>query len=381
MIPADIGDYRELARRRLPRFLFDYIDGGSVSEATLKANTSDFARVKLRQRVLRDVSEVKLSTSFFGQAASMPVALAPVGLSGLYARRGEAQAARAAAKAGVPFSLSSLGVCSMEEVSAATGEPIWFQLYVIKDRGFNRAMIERAKASGASALLFTVDLPVAGSRYADIRSGLANPHAWTARFERWKALASRPGWVWDVGVNGRPHDLGNVAEAVGPGASTFAFWDWVGRNFDASITWKDIDFIRETWDGPLVIKGVLDPEDARTAVSAGAEGIVVSNHGGRQLDGCSSSIAALPRIAEAVGGKTTVLLDGGVRSGLDVVRAVASGAKGVLIGRAWAYALAARGGAGVSTMLETFRKEISTTLKLIGQPDIGKVGRDDLDLS
>jgi L-lactate dehydrogenase (cytochrome) len=381
MIPADIGDYRELARRRLPRFLFDYIDGGSVSEATLRANTSDFAKVKLRQRVLRDVSEVKLSTTLFGQAASMPVALAPVGLSGLYARRGEAQAARAAVKAGVPFSLSSLGVCSMEEVSAACGQPIWFQLYVIKDRGFNRAMIERAKACGASALLFTVDLPVSGSRYADIRSGLANPHAWAARLERWKALASRPGWVWDVGINGRPHDLGNVAEAVGRGASTFAFWDWVGKNFDASITWKDIDFIRESWDGPLVIKGVLDVEDAKTAVSIGAEGIVVSNHGGRQLDGASSSIAALPRIAQAVGDQTTVLLDGGVRSGLDVVRAVASGAKGVLIGRAWAYALAARGGDGVSAVLETFRKEITTTLKLIGQPDIGKVGPDDLDRS
>jgi L-lactate dehydrogenase (cytochrome) len=378
VIPGEIADYRELARRRLPRFLFEYIDGGAGAQTTLRHNVSDFEQVKLRQRVMRDVSKLDLSTTLFGQPLSMPVALAPVGLSGLYARRGECQAAKAAERAGIRMSLSTLSLCGVEEVSRATGDPIWFQLYMIKDRGFMRDMLARARESGCSVLLFTVDLPVAGARWADARTGLANGHLPAAQFERMKAMAARPGWLWNVGLMGQPHDFGNVAPAMGKGGVR-EFWRWVGASFDTTVTWKDMDWVREHWDRPMVIKGVLDPEDARASVAAGADGIVVSNHGGRQLDGVSSTIAALPKIADAVGDKTTVLLDGGVRCGTDVVRALALGAKGVLIGRPWAYALAARGGAGVSAMLEQFRKEIGITLALAGVPDVKMLGRDALD--
>ncbi len=380
MIPADVNDYRELARRRLPGFLFGYIDGGSYAETTLRANVEDFRAIRLKQRVLREVSKIKLSTTLFGQACSMPLALGPVGLSGLYARRGEAQAAKAAAEAGVPCSLGTLGRCSIEEVAAAAKQPFWFQLYMIKDRGFTVELLARAKAAGCSNLLFTVDLPLPGARYGDVRTGLADARTGAAKWERAKALATHPEWLWDVGLNGGPHTLGSIAAALDKGADLFAFWAWVGKNFDPSITWKDIDFIRERWDGPLVIKGVLDVEDAKSAVKIGAQGIVVSNHGGRQLDGVSSTISALPRIAKAVGGKTTVMLDGGVRSGLDVVRALALGADGVLIGRAWAYALAARGGAGVSAVLELFRKEMFAAMSLGGVTDVADLGADDLDL-
>jgi L-lactate dehydrogenase (cytochrome) len=379
LIPGEIADYRALARRKLPRFLFEYIDGGAGAQTTLRHNVSDFEKVKLRQRVMRDVSKLDLSTTLFGQPLSMPVALAPVGLSGLYGRRGECQAAKAAEEAGIRMSLSTLSLCGVEEVARASATPIWFQLYMIKDRGFMREMLARAREAGCSLLLFTVDLPVAGARWADARTGLANGHTAPAQWERMKAMAARPGWLWDVGLMGRPHDFGNVAPAMGKGGVR-EFWRWVGGSFDTTVTWKDMDFVREHWDRPMVIKGVLDSDDARASVSAGAEGIVVSNHGGRQLDGVSSTIGALPRIADAVGDKTTILLDGGVRCGTDVVRALALGAKGVLIGRPWAYALAARGGAGVSAMLEQFRKEIGITLALAGVPDVKALGRDALDL-
>jgi L-lactate dehydrogenase (cytochrome) len=380
MIPGEIADYRELARRRLPRFLFEYIDGGAGPQTTLRRNVEDFHSIRLRQRVMRDVSKLKLSTTLFGQELSMPVALAPVGLSGLYARRGECQAAKAAEKAGIRMSLSTLSLCGVEEVAAATSSPIWFQLYMIKDRGFMQELLTRARDAKCGALLFTVDLPVAGARWADARTGLSNGHTLPAQIERMKAMVARPGWLWDVGLMGRPHDFGNVAPAMKDGGGVREFWRWVGASFDTTVTWKDIDWVRQHWDGPLVIKGVLDPEDARFAVKAGADGVVVSNHGGRQLDGVSSTIAALPRIADAVKGETTILLDGGVRCGQDVVTALASGAQGVLIGRAWAYALAARGGAGVSAMLEQFRKEIAITLALTGVPDVTDLDRSALDL-
>lgn len=379
MIPADVSDYRTLARRRLPRFLFDYLDGGANQELTLRRNVADMQAVGLRQRVLRDVSTVKLSTEMFGESLSMPVVLSPVGISGLFARRGEAQAARAAAAAGVPLALSTLSICSLEEIAQASGKPFWFQLYMIKDRGFMRELLARAKAADVSTLLFTVDLPVPGSRYADVRSGLARAHTLAARIERIKAVAARPGWAWDVGLLGGPHTFGNVVSAMSGGSNLGQFWKWVGASFDPGITWKDLDWIRETWDRPLVIKGVLDVEDARQAAKLGAEGLVVSNHGGRQLDGVASPISVLPQIAQAVGDRTTVLMDGGVRSGLDVVRAMASGAKGVLIGRAWAYALAARGGQGVSEVLDLFRKEIATALALCGVADVADLGPDCLD--
>ena len=296
--------------------------------------------------MLRDVSKLSMATEIFGQALSMPVVLSPIGLAGLYARRGETQAARAAKAAGVPFSLSTVGVCTIEEVAKAAAPP-WFQLYMIRDRGFMAELLARARGA-CPVLLFTVDLPIPGARYRDTRNGMT-AHTAGARVARALDGLRHPRWLWDVHLRGRPHTLGNVAGAAAGLNGLTQFWSWIGRNFDPSVTWKDIDWVRERWPGPIVLKGVLDAEDAREARRCGVDGIVVSNHGGRQLDGVASAIAALPAIAEAVGGDLTVLMDGGVRSGLDVLKALASGAKACLIGRAWAWALGARGEAGVPT--------------------------------
>ncbi len=376
MIAANVQDFREGARRRLPRFLFDYIDGGSYAERTLKTNTADFEAIALRQRVLRDVSKIDLSADLFGAKAAMPVALAPVGLAGLFARRGEVQAARAAQAAGVPFCLSTVSVCPLKEVSAALQAPFWFQLYMVRDRGFMRELLQQAQAAGCTALFFTVDLAVPGARYRDVRNGLTGG----AGLARAWQLMSHPQWVWDVGVCGRPSSLGNVAPKMPPGSGLGAFWKWVGGNFDASVTWKELDWIRETWKGPLIIKGVLDVEDAREAAALGADGIVVSNHGGRQLDGALSGVRALPPIADAVGDRLAVLMDGGVRSGLDVVRALALGARGVMIGRAWAYALAADGGRGVARMLEILAQEMRVAMVLTGHRNIAEIDKSALAL-
>lgn len=375
MTPACVADYRSAAKARLPRVLFDYIDGGSYAESTLLANVSDLEAVTLRQRVLRDVSALKLSTNVFGQTLAMPVVLAPVGLAGMYARRGETQAARAAKAAGLPFSLSTVGVSSIGEVSAAA-QPPWFQLYMIKDRGFMSELLAIAREASCPVLLFTVDLPVPGARYRDTRNGMiaATPGQ---RLRQAVDGLSHPAWMWDVWLRGRPHTLGNIS---GPGRDDLKeigqFWTWIGRNFDPSVTWKDIDWVRERWPGPIVLKGVLDAEDARAARSAGVEGIVVSNHGGRQLDGAPSSIGALPKIAEAVGADLTVLMDGGVRSGLDVLKALALGAKACLIGRAWAWSLGAGGEAGVSHMLGVLRQELRMAMSLTGCVDVADAGRD-----
>jgi len=366
MIPASISDYRELARRRLPRMLFDYIDGGSYAEVTLRRNVADFEAVALRQRVMRDMSELDTSVQVLGRTWSMPVGLAPVGLAGMYARRGEVQAARAARAAGVPFALSAVGVCDVDEVAAAAGEPPWFQLYMIKDRGYMRELLQRARAAGAPALLFTVDLPTPGSRYGDVRSGLASPAGLGRALQYAWQVARRPGWLGDVWLGGRPHALGSMSAAIPEARGLSDFWGWVGRNFDPSVTWADIDWVREVWDGPIVIKGVLDPDDAREAVRVGADGVVVSNHGGRQLDGVRSSISALPRIVEACDGRLEVFLDGGVRSGLDVLKALALGAKACFVGRPWAFSLAAGGQPMVSRMLETLRAELRTAMVLTG---------------
>ncbi len=372
MTLADVSDYRCAARRRLPRFLFDYIDGGSYAEQTLAWNTEDLQSLCVRQHVMRDVSSVDIGTRLFGREVTMPLALAPVGLAGLYARRGEAQAARAAEGAGVPFSLSTLSVCSIEEVAAASDTPPWFQLYMIKDRGFMRELLIRARAAGCETLLLTVDLQTPGARYRDMRSGFSGEDM-ASGLRRLAAIVGHPEWSIDVGLRGRPHTLGNVASVMPRSASLQEFWRWVGGNFDLAVTWKDIDWVRQTWDGSLVVKGVLEVCDARAAVAAGADGIVVSNHGGRQLDGVASSISVLPEIAQAVGSEMTVLMDGGVRSGLDVLRALASGAKGVLIGRAWAYALAAAGGDGVAQMLAGLRKELTTAMILSGATRIDQL--------
>jgi L-lactate dehydrogenase (cytochrome) len=371
LIITSTADFRAAAKARLPRFLFDYIDGAAGAETTLERNQSDLGGLAIRQRVLKDVSSVSLATELFGRSQAMPVALAPVGLTGMYARRGEVQAARAAAAHGVPFCLSTVSVCSIEEVAASAGAPFWFQLYVIRDRGFMRDLIARAKAHGASALVFTVDMPVPGARRRDAHSGLSGPNA---SLRRMLQSIGRPAWAWDVGVRGRPHTLGNVAPVLGRSSGLEDFMGWLGANFDPSIQWRDLEWIREAWDGPLVIKGILDPDDARDAVRLGADGVVVSNHGGRQLEGALSSARALPSVVDAVGGELAVLADSGVRSGLDVVRMLALGAQSVLLGRACVYALAAQGQAGVARMLEMMAHEIRTTMALAGVGTVAEIG-------
>ncbi len=376
MKAAAITDYRAVARRRVPRFLFDYLDGGSYAETTLRRNVSDLQDLEIRQRVLRDVSAIDLQTELFGQSLALPVALAPVGLAGMYARRGEVQAARAAEAAGIPFTLSTVGVCPIAEVAAATTKPFWFQLYVLRDRGFMRDLLARAREAGCSALVFTVDLPVPGARYRDLRSGLAGASGLAGTVQRMWQVAQRPGWAVDVGLQGGPHVLGNVAPMLKGKTGLLDFFGWVAANFDPSITWADLDWIRAEWNGPLIIKGVLDPDDAREAVRLGADGIVVSNHGGRQLDGAPSTIRALPAVREAVGDRLTVLADGGVRSGLDVVRMLASGAEGVLIGRAWVNALAADGQAGVARVLGLLSAEMKVAMALAGVTRIDQITPD-----
>jgi L-lactate dehydrogenase (cytochrome) len=373
---ASATDYRELARRRLPRFLFDYIDGGSYAEVTLKRNVADLEAIALRQRVLRDVSSLDLSTRLFGQELRLPIALAPIGLAGMNARRGETQAARAAARAGIPFCLSTVSACPIDEVAKASPEPFWFQLYMIRDRAFMVDLIAQAKAAGCNLLVFTVDMPLPGSRYRDLRSGLAGAPGLGGSVRRTLQAIGKPHWAWDVGVRGRPHQLGNVAPVLGPKSGLEDFLAWMRDNFDPSCTWADLDFLRKHWDGPIVIKGILDPEDALAAAGAGVDGIIVSNHGGRQRDGVPSSAQALPRIADAVGERLTVLADGGVRSGLDVVRMMALGAKGVLLGRSWIYALAARGEAGIDHVLQLFEAEMRVALSLTGCTSVRDINRD-----
>jgi L-lactate dehydrogenase (cytochrome) len=378
MKAASVSDFRELARRRLPNIFFEYIDGGSYAEETLRRNVADLEAIALRQLVMRDTTKLDMSVETLGQTLKMPVGLSPVGMAGMYARRGETQAARAAAKAGVPFCLSTVGLCSIEEV-AATGTPPWFQLYMLKDRGFMRELLARVKAVGTPVLVFTVDLPTPGSRYRDIRSGFTGAGKLKgAMVQAWEGV-THPAWAWDVFVHGRPHTLGSVQAAVTEGRRVNDFLSWIGKNFDRSVTWKDMDWVRETWDGPIVVKGVLDAADARDAVKAGAQGLVVSNHGGRQLDGVKSSISALPRIAQAVGGDLEVYMDGGVRSGLDVLKALALGAKACFVGRPWAWALGAGGEPAVAKMLDVLRAELAVAMILTGCTDVRQAGRSLLD--
>ncbi|WP_332769117.1 L-lactate dehydrogenase [Phenylobacterium sp.] len=365
MKPASVSDYRELARRRLPKMFFEYIDGGSYAEVTLGRNVADLEAITLRQRVMRDMSQLDMSVEVFGETMSFPVGLSPVGMAGMYARRGEVQASRAAASAGVPFCLSTVGVCSVEEV-AASGAPPWFQLYMLKDRGYMAELLARAKAAGCKVLVFTVDLPLPGSRYRDVRSGFTGASGLSGALNTAWQGATHPEWLWDVWLHGRPHTLGCVQSAVTEGRRVTDFLSWIARNFDRTVTWADIDWVRKTWDGPIVIKGVLDPEDAREAVKAGAQGLVVSNHGGRQLDGVRSSISALPAVVDAVGGDLEIFMDGGVRSGLDVLKALALGARACFVGRAWAYALGAGGQPMVEKMLGTLRSELAVAMILTG---------------
>ena len=373
-------DIAREATRRLPRFLRDYLTGGSYAEHTLRRNVEDLRGIELRQRVLYDVSEVDLKTPLLGREWSLPVGLGPVGISGMFARRGEMQAALAAEGANVPFCLSTVSICSLEEVRAALTRPFWFQLYVIRDRAFMGDLLDRAAAAGCSALFFTVDMPVPGIRYRDYRSGLAGDAGLALRARRVLQAVGKPRWAYDVGLRGRPHSLGNLLPVLGKNSGLEDYIGWLGRNFDPSVTWKDLDWIRDKWNGPLVIKGILDAEDARRAVELGADGIVVSNHGGRQFDGVRSTVRALPAVAEAVRGELTVLVDGGVRNGVDVLRMLALGASGVLLGRAWAYALAAGGTSSVAAFLDTLGSEIGAAMAMAGRTRIAEIDRSILDL-
>lgn len=376
--PASTEDWRRLAAQRLPRFLFDYIDGGASDERTLAANVQDFAALRLRQRVLVDVAQVDTRATLAGQPCALPLALAPIGLAGMAARRGEAQAARAAHAAGVPFTLSTVGICPISEVAAAAGAPPWFQLYMLRDRGAVRALLDGAWAAGCRTLVFTVDLPLPGMRLRDIRHGMAASGARPTLIRAAQVLA-RPGWVRDVALHGQPLRFGNLTAQV-PGARDLgAFKAWVDAQFDPSVTWQDIDWLRGQWKGRLLLKGILDVQDAQTAVQVGADGIVVSNHGGRQLDSVASTAAKLPAIAQAVGAQTEVLVDGGVRSGVDVFKALALGARGVLIGRPWVWALAAQGEAGVRTLLAQWQRELLLAMTLAGVTRVADIGPQHLD--
>jgi len=376
LAPATVSDYRRLAESRLPRQLFDYIDGGAVDERTLAANREDLARLRLRQRVLRDVSQVDTTADIAGRIAAMPVAFAPVGLAGLMRRRGEVQAARAAEAAGVPFTLSTVGLCSLEEVRAATKAPFWFQLYMMRDRGHVTELLQRARAVGVDTLVFTVDLAVVGARYRDTRNGMGGGLSTAARLRSALNFAAHPRWLVDVALGGRPLVFGNLASYVSSAKNVQQFRSWIDSQFDPSVTWRDIEWLRREWPGTLIIKGILEPDDACAAADAGAQGIVVSNHGGRQLDGAPSSISALSRIADAVGGRLEIMMDGGVHSGQDVVKALALGARSVMIGRAWVYALAARGEAGVRHLLSQIQRDIKVTLALTGLTSARAVSAD-----
>jgi len=376
LIAANVDDYRLLAKRRLPKFLFDYIDGGSFSETTLRNNCADLQTIGLRQRVLRDISNIDTQSTLFGQNLKLPIILGPVGIAGLNARRGEVLAAQAAQEKGVPFCLSTVSACSIEEVRSQTQDPLWFQLYMIKDRGFLNAMLDRAEAAGTKTLMFTVDMPVPSARYRDIRSGLSGGSMFRRQSARMLQSMMRPSWAWDVGVCGRPHSLGNVAEVLGKGAGIDEFWSWMAKNFDASVTWKTLEKIRERWKGDLIIKGILDPEDAIEAKKLGADGLIVSNHGGRQLDGALSSIRALPPIADAVQGDIKILLDSGIRTGLDIVRAIALGADAVVIGRAWVYGLAAQKKQGVCNVLDILGNELRVAMALSGCSSLKEITPD-----
>lgn len=376
MIVSAPSDYREAARRRLPRFLFDYIDGGAVAENTMNANATELASVALRQRVLCGAGEPTLATTILDASWAMPVALGPVGATGMYARRGEVQAARAASRAGIPYTLSTVSVCSIEEVASQASGALWSQLYVLKDRGYMRNALERAWAAGMKTLVFTVDMPIPGSRYRDNRSGMSGPHA---TLRQYLQACTHPRWAMNVGLAGRPLSFGNIEAYTGHKMTMDDYMGFISNNFDPSIAWHDLEWIRDSWQGKLIIKEILDADDARNAVRLGADGIVVSNHGGRQLDGAIPTARALPRVVDAVGDDLTVLADSGVRSGVDVIRLLALGAKGVLLGRAYIYALAAAGEAGVAHLLRLFAEDMKVTMTLTGATSPSAISLDCLD--
>jgi L-lactate dehydrogenase (cytochrome) len=367
-----IEDMRHVARSRVPRGFFDYADGGSYSEQTLNANRTDLEAIKLRQRVLVDVSKRTTATTILGEPVSLPLALAPVGLCGMQHGDGEILACRAAQAAGIPFTLSTMSICSIEDVAAAVDKPFWFQLYIMKDRGFARSLIERAVAAKCSALVLTVDLQILGQRHRDIKNGMTVPLQWT--IANVLDMASKPAWLMSV-ARGKRRTFGNIAGHLPGMENVNSLSRWISSQFDETLSWKDVEWVADQWQGKLVLKGILDVEDARMAAKTGAAALVVSNHGGRQLDGAPSSIAALPPIVEAVGSSIEVLFDGGIRSGQDVMRAIALGARACLSGRAYIYGLGAGGQAGVARAIEIIRKELDVSMALTGVNNIGEIDR------
>jgi L-lactate dehydrogenase (cytochrome) len=370
-VVTSIADLRELAQRRMPRSIFEYVDRGSYDEITLQRNRSDFDAIQFRQRVLVDVSRQSLVREVLGRSASMPLVLAPTGMAGMVHGDGEIHAARAAEAFGVPFCLSTVSICSIEDVRAASKAPFWFQLYVLKDRGYTIELIDRAASAGCPVLMMTVDIPVGALRRRDAKNGLAMPPRLTLRNA--VNMASRPRWLWSV-LTGKRREFGNLTAAVARSGG-LPFAQWVASQFDSSVNWDDLAKIRARWKGKLIIKGIMDEDDARQAVAVGADALVVSNHGGRQLDGAPSTISVLPRIVDAVQGRCEVLLDSGIRSGQDVLKAMALGADATLVGRAWLYGLGAMGEAGVAAALQIISRELQVSMALTGCNDIREVSR------
>lgn len=371
-------DYRRLARRRLPRFLFDYIDGGANDEWTMARNESAFFRYTLRQRVMHNVADVDTSVSLAGQSCSMPIALAPVGMAGMMARRGEVLGASSSKRAGVPFTTSTLGICAVEEIQLATRAPFWFQLYMLKDRDIVLGLLERARKAGVGTLVFTVDLAMPGMRLRDFRNGMVGAD-WKSKLVRGIQIAASPHWVYNVALRGKPHNFGNLSNYVEKPDDFGSYRAFVESQFDPSVTWDDIRWLRDQWPGKLLIKGVMEVDDATAAVDAGADGVIVSNHGGRQLDGVAGTIEKLPAIKRALDESIEIYLDGGIRSGIDVVKAIALGADAALIGRPWVWAAAARGEQGLNDYLGLLQREISVAMALMGVTKIADIGPEHLD--
>jgi L-lactate dehydrogenase (cytochrome) len=367
-----IEDLRQVARRRVPRAFFDYAEAGSYSQETLRANRADLEHIKLRQRVLVDVSQRDVGTTILGEKVALPLALAPIGLCGMQHGDGEILACRAAQAAGIPFTLSTMSICSIEDVAQATGKPFWFQLYVMRDRGFIKALIERAAAAKCSALVLTVDLQVLGQRHCDIRNGMTVPPE--IRLANVIDIATKPTWALSI-LKGKRKTFGNLAGHVKGMENVKSLAQWTNNQFDPALSWKEVEWVRSIWGGKLILKGILDVEDAKTAAKTGAAALVVSNHGGRQLDGAQSSISALPKIADAVGGEIEVMFDGGVRTGQDILRAIALGARSCLIGRSYVYGLGAYGEAGVAKAIEVLGKELDVTMALCGVKSVREIDR------
>ena len=375
MTILEINDLKKLAQKRVPKMFFDYADSGSLTESTYRANESDFEEIKLRQRVAVDMSNRTLATKLIGQDVSMPMAIAPTGSTGMQYPDGEILAAQAAEEARIPYTLSTMSICSLEDVAAATTKPLWFQLYVMKDRDFNKRLIERAKTAGCSALVLTLDLQILAQRHKDHRNGLKAPP--DMNLKTLLQLAARPGWCLRM-MGTKRRQFGNIFGHVENVTDLSSLSDWSAAQFDETLNWNDIEWIKEQWGGPLILKGILDPEDAKLAVKTGADALIVSNHGGRQLDGAPSTISQLPTILDATQGEIEVHLDGGIRTGVDIFRAKALGAQGVYIGRPYLYGLGAMGKAGVTKAIEILRNELDVTMALCGERDINNVGKHNL---